>query len=157
MPVRHLLKQLEDYRAGDRPARDVRPPWLVELIEQAAHLFDPHAGVARAGYDCRLTEAGWEVDLFLGRVEHVGGPADGSRSLAGFEFDLRPLEGFFGELTSLTWHMSAPVPGADGATSVVRAEGRIAETPVRLSIHGRPPETAGPGLRRFPDGRIGLA
>jgi hypothetical protein len=171
MPVRHLLKQLElkqlgDGRSGDhagecageRPTRDVRPPWLVELIERAAHLFDPHEDVARAGYDCRPTEDGWEEDPFLGSVDHVGGPADGSRSTAGFEFDLRPLEGLFSELASLSWQV--PAASSDGSAvtgSVVRADGWIEQTPVRLSIHSTPPEIAGPGLRKFPDGRIGLA
>ncbi|HEY4258520.1 MAG TPA: hypothetical protein VGM98_00110, partial [Schlesneria sp.] len=88
--VHHLLKQLENHKR-DRKERARRPEWLTTLVHQTAAMFQPLAGVARVGYQCELTQEGWEAGLYLGCTEIVGGRDDGKARLISFEFDFARL------------------------------------------------------------------
>ena len=97
MPVKHLLKQAETYRS-QRAARDTRPQWVTEFINEAAELFTPVTGVGRVGFDCHLAEDCWVVAMYLGSTEVVGGKDDGHSRHTDFEFDLLELAGRFTEI-----------------------------------------------------------
>ena len=71
LAVRHLIRQLD--LQGRPRMRHTPPQWLTSLLHETAELFDPCSEDARAGYECRCTESGWEAALFLGgqAVEQV--------------------------------------------------------------------------------------
>jgi hypothetical protein len=150
--IQHLLQHLEN---NPRGVRNLRPQWISNLIEQVSDLFDPFTEVARVGFDCRVTDGRWEVALYLGRTELIGGRHDGSAELVNFRFDLLGLCRYFHSIERLEWNA---VPQAsehlgDDQGSLVLLEGHWEENPVILQIHAVPPDQAGPGLKRFPDGR----
>lgn len=153
LPVQHLLQQVELYRSN-RNNRDVRPEWLSRFIDRTADLFDPFHEVARVGFDCRLDEDGWEVGLYLGTTEIVGGREDGRSRLCNFEFDLNALIGQFSEIERFSW--SAFPEAGDAALSphsFVTLSGFVDGNLLRLRIHSTPPTQVGPGFRQFPNGK----
>src|SRR5579863_2407420 len=112
LSVRHLLKQIESDRSK-RVKRDIRPEWLIALIEYAAELFEPLTGLGRVGFDCRMGEAGWDVALFLGAIELVGGKEDGLTQHVDFRFDLAPLLERFSRIDEVSWTVVAPPESAN--------------------------------------------
>jgi hypothetical protein len=154
IPVQHLLKQVEVYRAK-RSNRDSRPDWITNLIGQVAELFEPISDLGRVGFDCKFDEDRWTVGMFLGSTEMVGGRDDGRSMPADYNFDLQRLIGLFGHIDLLVWS-AWPNGGVDSASrgsSFLTVEGVIEDNPVRLQIHSNPPSDAGPGFRQFSDGR----
>ena len=153
IPVKHLLKQLETYRSTRRN-RDIRPDWLTGLIGRLSELFEPEDQVARVGFECRLTEEAWELLLFLGSTEIVGGPDDGKTRLANFRLDLLALMDNFTEIDHVEW-LARPQMEADKAestASLLQIAGRINEEPLRLMIFAVPPADVGPGIRKHQNG-----
>jgi hypothetical protein len=151
--VKHLLKQLENYRSTPRNW-DIRPQWLTDLIGRVSELFDPADEVARVGFECRLTEEAWEVWLFLGRSEIVGGPDDGQTRLTNFRFDLLTLMDNFTQVDLVEWNAqpqsAVPHDGPNGSYLLVF--GRIDEEPLKLMIFAVPPTGVAPGLRTHRNG-----
>ena len=105
MPINHLLRNLEN---RERRTGDSRPTWLVELIDQAADLFEPLMSVSRVGFDCWPTEKDWMVFLFLGDTEIVGGRDDGRLDPLEFRFDLLGLLDLLEDVQQIQW-MVLPV------------------------------------------------
>jgi hypothetical protein len=153
MPVKHLLKQLESYRSTPRNW-DIRPQWLTDLIGRVSELFDPADEVARVGFECRLTEDAWELLLYLGRTEIVGGPEDGQTRFANFRFDLLTLMDNFTQIDVVEWnaHPQPATQQEDSNRSFLRIAGRIDEEPLRLLIFAAPPAGIGPGIRSHRNG-----
>jgi len=151
LPIRHLIRELE--LRGRRQPSVTPPDWLVTFLIETAELFEPFAGTARAGYECRRTDDGWEAALFLGANEVVGGAQDGRVRPINFRFDLRSLAQRFERVDSLSWN-AFPEPYADeeGDLSFLSAVGMIRGELVRLQIHARAPEETGPAMRVFADG-----
>jgi hypothetical protein len=152
---RHLLAQIESHRST-RTNRDIRPEWLNGLIEDAAASFEPLTGVARVGYECQPDEGGWSLSIYLGAVEVVGGKADGQTTRPGFRCDLQQLLLRFARIDSLEWICQPP--GSDAGTlleqSAIDIRGMVGTSPVYLRVRSTAPDTIGPGLRQFPDGRV---
>ena len=150
MPINHLLSSLENRepRSGE-----IRPQWLVELIDRTAELFEPHAGVSRVGYDCWPTEEDWTVCLFLGDTEIIGGCEDGRIDPLGFCFDLRRLLELFEDVERIRWSV---FPGAVadkfGDRSYISVLGSVSGHPVCVRLLSVAPDSAGPALRLFPNG-----
>lgn len=157
-PVRHLLKQVEIYKSK-RAKRDVRPEWVTEFIDSVADLFDPMTDVGRVGFDCRLSEDCWHVDLFLGSTEMVGGADDGRSEHTNFRFDLKRLLQRFSSIERFDWHSVSLVGNADddGAGSHVTIDGYVQQHRLRLDVRSVPPSAAGPGFKVYPDGRCDIA
>ena len=152
LPVQHLLKQVETYRAR-RESRDIRPDWLVDTINNIADSFDPASDVARVGYDCQIDEGRWNVGLYLGRTEIVGGRDDGLSRHAAFSFNIGELLEQFASVDSCRWDTGTDDEGqASLIHSFLEVTGSIDSNAVCLRIHAIPPNDAGPGFRRFPDG-----
>jgi hypothetical protein len=153
--ARHLLAQIETDRS-QRANRDIRPDWLNNLIEEAAASFEPLVGIARVGYECQLDEAGWSISVYLGTVEMVGGKADGQARRPDFRCDLKRLLEQFSRIDDLEWTVSPQSEGEAnlGQQSVIRIGGLVGTSPVCLRVRSAAPETIGPGLRQFPDGRV---
>ncbi len=154
LPIRHLLRQVEKHAGRRQPALKV-PDWLTEFVQQAADLFEPFQGVARPGYECVHGEDRWEIGLFLGRTEVVGGPLDGDQLPVNFRFDLAGLAKLFEPLEVLRWNAFPDCHDcSDDALdlSCIIAEGRVNGVHVSLQVHSGPPEAAGPALKRYADG-----
>ncbi|HUG90416.1 MAG TPA: hypothetical protein VML55_06265 [Planctomycetaceae bacterium] len=163
IPVRHLIRQLDTLRSGRKP-RDRRPDWLVEFINAAADRFDPLAGVGRVGFESRAVEGRWEVVLYLGSTEVVGGAQDGESLPAAFSFDLLGLLRSFTQVQQLSWTArprGGDEDGGDGGEggadrrldARVTIEGFVGEQPLLLQVCSLPPEEAGPGFRQYANGR----
>ncbi len=156
MPVQHLLKQVELYR-NRKMQRDVRPAWVSSFVERAAELFDPLSDVARVGFDCRLAEDCWEVGLYLGSIEMVGGKEDGRTCQTPFRYDLGQLLELFSEVSKFSWvarpETERPATEDPAPCSLVLIEGLVGEAPLRVKIFAAPPQQAGPGLRQYPNGQ----
>lgn len=151
--MKHLLKQLESYRSTPRH-RDIRPQWLTDLIGRVSELFDPSDDVARVGFECRLTEEAWEVWLFLGKSETVGGPEDGQTQVANFRFDILTLMDNFTEVDLVEWtaQPQTPIPLDGPNGSCLQISGRVDEEPLKLMIFAVPPADIAPGIRTHRNG-----
>lgn len=151
LALQHLIKQVES--RGPRANRDVRPEWMTELIESVAELFEPFTDVGRVGFDCRLADECWEIGMYLGSTEFVGGKVDGEVQHVDFEFDLLRVSRLFKHIETFRWNAlpsSDLQESADISFIVIRAvyEGH----PVHLRVFCTPPAEAGPGLRKHTDG-----
>ena len=154
LAVRHRIRQIEE--SGERTTADQHTPdWLNEFIQGVAESFEPFSGVARPGFECMRTGDRWEVALFLGKTEMVGGARDGCQLPVNFQFDLSTLSEHFDELKVLRWNAfpDCHVCGEDVIDlSFIIAEGLVKGADVSVQIHAGPPDTAGPALKRFSDG-----
>jgi len=151
LPIKHLLKKIET--AGPRTRRDVRPQWITALIEQIAELFEPFTDVGRVGFDCKAAADRWEVGLYLGTTELVGGRCDGEMLHVDFQFDLMQFNRLFDQIDRFHWNaFPADVNQAALECSFVVLDGRYQDNPVRVRIFCVPPTEAGPGLRHRTDG-----
>lgn len=161
LTVSHLIKHLETRR--EQAGRDRRPGWLTAVIDAAADLFDPAAGEGRVGFDCRPTESGWVTVLYLGSEEYVGGAEDGRTLPADFRFDVLGVTKLFDEVAELVFDAFPSVAAAEAEESLlppfpaagvrVTVRGTVTGRPLTLHIHAVPPDAAGPGFRRYPNGR----
>ena len=153
LAIRHLIRQVEEYagRRGERKA----PAWVVEFVEQAAALFEPFSGVARPGFECCRAENRWEIALFLGKTEVVGGPDDGHLSPVNFMFDVAALSRLFERVDALRWNAFPDCHVCNEGEmdlSFLVAEGQVRGELVSVQVHAGPPNAAGPALKRDTDG-----
>ena len=151
--VNHLLKWLE----SGNPLVSLQkacPDWLADLANQISELFSPLTDVARAGYQCQWIDDCWELTLFLGEMEVVGGPCDGEQHRVGFVFDVASALDFFSEVHQCQWGSFSSRDSMSGeATSVLIVQGMIAEEPLRLQIVSEAPAELGTAMRLHADGR----
>jgi hypothetical protein len=156
LPVRHLIRQLE--QEGRSPKLAI-PAWIVTLIDDAAQLFQPFRGEARAGYECVQIGEEWEISLFLGANEAMGGADDGRRNAVNFRFDIKSLLNLFDTVASTFWSAmpdSRDFFEEESMVSFIALEGQKNGTTIRLQLHATSPQEADPGLRRYTDGRCEL-
>jgi hypothetical protein len=152
--VQHLMKQMENWQPGQKK-RDVRPEWLMSVIEETAELFEPLTGVARVGFDCQLEEETWVVRMYLGTTEIVGGPFDGQMRPMSFEIDLQMLFSRFQDINEFFWSVFPEnAEDVDEPQAYITIGGTVGGNPVRLHLFATPPDEAGPGMKIFPDGRF---
>jgi hypothetical protein len=152
LAVRHLIRELEI--KGRPPRRATPPDWLRTLLCEAAEDFDPQADTARAGYECRLTEQGWEATLFLGANEIVGGARDGQLEAIGFQLDVQSLLRRFDRVDSLAWVVTPGPNDESPCSSRITLEGVACGEPLRLHVRSEPQPGMPAALRHHLDGRI---
>ncbi len=158
LAIRHLVRKLEK-SPQRRPVKQNLPNWLAELIDELSSRFEPFNGVARVGYECQQSESGWELALFLGEHETVGGAEDGELRPINFRFDVLDLTRHFDAVASLRWNAfpSSHVCFESMADlSFLTLEGTIQGQLVRLQVHAGPPDSVGPAIREHQDGRVEL-
>ena len=155
LPVQHLIRQVESRRSLKKRS-DARPEWVMRFIDRMADLFDPFEDVGRVGFLCRPDDGVWTVTMYLGRTEIVGGRDDGTARPMSFHLDVQGALGCFSEVLSVRWTAcpDAPPSADPDGCSALQVEGRIDGAALRLVVTSVPPETAGPGLRKYPDGRF---
>jgi hypothetical protein len=156
LALQHLLHKIDS--AGARPKRMAPPPWLPEFVDLVAELFEPFLDVGRVGYECSPNTERWDISMFLGATEAVGGKIDGEIRAIAFQFDLLRLANLFEMIEAFRWN-AFPNGNVDeeqetrsGERSFITVTGRHREYPIRLRIFCTPPADVAPGLRHFSDG-----
>lgn len=154
--IRHLVHGLE---ARGRDNLEIRIPDSIQgFIHQVAELFEPFRGEARVGYECAFEEDSWEISMYLGAREIVGGPLDGRQEPHNFRFNLQGLFDRFDAIQTFLWNALPVSPWQEpSGMSFVVVEGTVAGQIVRLQLHPTAPEEAGPAMREFRDGTVELA
>jgi len=149
--MQHLMKQLE-LKSTRKETRDYRPQWLSDVILRWSSHFEPFSGLGRVGFISEPDDNGWNVRLYLGTTEMVGGRDDGEWRQPGFELDLSKMTDEFTHLEDFHWNVSAP--GAEGSHSFMTIGGMIGEHFVQVKVYSRPPRDAGPAFRQHLDGTV---
>lgn len=153
--IRHLVQGLE---ARGRDAIDIRMPEVIEnFVTAVADLFEPFSGAARVGYECNFADDSFEISMFVGAREIVGGQFDGRQEPQNFRFNLQGLFDRFDSIQSLLWNAMPHSPMNDGGLSFVVVEGLVQGHTVRLQLHPTAPEEMGPAIREYTDGTVELA
>lgn len=158
LAVRHLLRQLELKKENDSK-RQIIPVWFPSFVEGLSELFEPFRGVARVGYECTRSEQGWEISMFLGEHEVVGGADDGRSHSINFRFDVTRIFNFFESVEGIYWNAfpnTSPSGDPGEEFSFLTVAGTVEASPVQLQIHPTPPLAVGPAMRRYSDGRVEL-
>ncbi|MCA9079087.1 MAG: hypothetical protein KDA58_00950 [Planctomycetaceae bacterium] len=166
LPIRHLVRQIEKSRelrdlgtVSVESDQRTTPERLLTFIEQVAERFEPFQGVARVGFEACHADDAWEIAMFLGEKELMGGATDGRLVPINFRFDLGNLTNCFSKVTGLFWNAfpNSHVCFEDAADlSFVTVEGDVEEYHVRLQLHAAPPDCVGPAFREHCDGRVEL-
>jgi len=151
------MKQMENY-SSKQTNNNYRPDWLTSFVDEIAEIFNPTEDVGRVGFDCQFSEEYWEVGLFLGSTEIIGGQQDGQFIAAGFQFDLLQLLDRFESVNRFHFNFLEQADSEavnDSALAYITIEGHLADLElVRLNVYSVPPEEAGPGFRQSHDGNI---
>ncbi|MFN0052298.1 MAG: hypothetical protein ACKV0T_08900 [Planctomycetales bacterium] len=156
LALQHLIRKIESPESLRK--RFTGPDWLPGFVDQVAELFEPFVDTARVGFECAPGDERWEVSMYLGGTELVGGRNDGEVRPVPFQFNLAQLNTILTDVEELSWNvfpagaLSEAAPGHD--RSFMAVTGKYADQFVRLRIYGTAPHEAGPGLRRFPDGTV---
>lgn len=157
LPIQHLMKQMEHY-SSEQMNLNCRPAWLNSFVDEVAEIFNPLEEVGRVGFDCQFTEEYWEVGLFLGSTEIVGGQRDGQHVAASFQFDLLQLLDRFESVNRFHFNYleeAEAIDACDPASAYITVEGHLADLElVRLNVYATPPTEAGPGFRKSHNGTI---
>lgn len=156
LALQHLIHKIDS--AGPRTKRLNGPVWLPEFVDQVAELFEPFVDVGRVGFECAPNTERWEISMYLGSTEVVGGRVDGELRPVAFQFDLARLETIFDRIDECHWS-AFPAGSVEGNDEPFAAErsyitivGCYRENLLRLRVVGTPPADTAPGLRQYADG-----
>lgn len=157
LAIRHLIRHVAERRQNGI-GQPVLPTRLVALIDDVCQLFEPLTGVARAGYECMYGEDRWEISVFLGEQEAIGGPKDGELVPVNFRFNVAGLTPLFEQVHSANWNAIPYLAGMDDSQfeSFLTVDGVAGGERVSLQVHALAPQEIGPGMRQYPDGRLEL-
>lgn len=136
-----------------------QPDWLATLLDRLCDCIEPIRGEARVGFDLYFADPLWQIDLFLGRTELVGGSLDGQSEYVNFTANIPRILGLFANVERCEWLAMPGLPSlalAEAASGLF-IEGTWETEPVRVALRSVPPSSAAPGLRQYPDGRYELA
>ncbi|MSR60722.1 MAG: hypothetical protein EXS05_24295 [Planctomycetaceae bacterium] len=154
LALQHLIKKIEspEYRR----TRSAGPEWLPEFVDQVAELFEPFVDVGRVGYECAAGEDRWEISMYLGGTEMVGGKADGKTQPVAFQYNLLSLPAIFESVDAFYWNAFPAGTFPEGTDprdrSFLSVTGRVRQSEVRLRVFCTAPDESGPGMRQYPDG-----
>lgn len=152
--IRHLIHGLE---ARGRDSIDIRMPAVIEsFVHSVADLFEPYKGSARVGYECQFVDDSYEISMFVGQREIVGGPLDGRQEPQSFRFHLQGLFDRFDSIQSFLWNVIPSNQIIDHEVSFIVVEGRVQGHVIRLQLHPTAPEEIGPAMREYSDGTVEL-
>ena len=154
---RHFVKILQ---SADQVRPGIRQPeWLAPLLDDLCDCIEPIKGEARVGYDVKFLDPLWQINLFLGRTEIVGGMRDGVSDYVNFTANIPRILGLFGTVDRCEW---LALPHALDGNRTESASGLFVEAiwqdkQIQLALHSVPPSDSAPGLRQYPDGSYELA
>lgn len=124
------------------------PHWLSDFSDRVLDLVTPYDRMPSAGCHFQLVEGIWEITLFVGVTETVGGERDGARFESPFSVDLIGIPGCFGELHQMWWQ-SRRLGTDDQLGSHLSAEGTVGGERVWLRITADAPEQFGPARQVY--------
>ena len=152
MPASRL--PLPDLLSLAEPRKIPRPDWVDAFIADAAELFDPLSGLGRVGFRTHPADGAWNVALFLGATEIVGGPGDGLVAPARFRFDASGLAGLFDDVPEVNLHVEPILAahGVDGIDAALSLTGEVDGNPLTATVLTLPPDDAEPGFKRYAAG-----
>lgn len=142
--VKHLLRQLVDRRARLQK-RALRPEWLSDLAERLSSAFAPMQGLGRVGFGCDWQQTHWELRLFLGELEVVGGKDDGARRPVDFELDLSAIHAAFDRVHEMRWLVFSQTEA--GSRSFLSVRGDVGGNPVAVKFYSHAPIDSAPGIQ----------
>lgn len=154
--LQHLIHKLDS--AEPRSKRSSGPIWLPEFVDQVAELFEPFVDLGRVGYECAPSTERWEISMFLGATEVVGGKVDGEIRPVAFQFDVTRLETIFDDVDDCRWSVfpagtiDDEAEFSSGERSYLAVSGRYRDNLLRLRVFCTPPAESAPGLRQYTDG-----
>jgi len=151
--TRHLIQLLQANRSSSPKLRI--PDWLSDSLEKVCEFIEPIQGEARVGYDCRFVDPAWELDLFLGKNERIGGSLDGLADYVSYTANVAGILGLFSSVRRCEWLAltTSEEVAIQTPDSGIAIEGDIAGHPIRLVLRMTPPAAVGTGLKVYPDGR----
>jgi hypothetical protein len=156
LAIRHLIRHVAERRQNGI-GQPVLPANLVSLIDDVCQMFEPFTGVARAGYECFYGDDRWEIAVFLGENEAVGGSQDGELAPVNFRFDVHGLTRLFEKVHAVSWNaIPCTYQDEDSYESFLTIDGVAAGERVGLQVHALPPGEVGPAMRQHQDGRLEL-
>lgn len=159
LAVRHLLRQIEIHREKGI-SRQVIPDWFSKFVDGISDQFEPFSGVARVGYECAFSDGGWEISVFLGENEIVGGADDGRMLPVNFRFDINGIARQFDQIDTIHWNAfpNSPAKSAhDVDLSFITVTGIVQGENVLLQLQATPPNASvGPAIRQHADGTMEL-
>jgi len=155
LAVQHLIRQVEADRS--RP-RDRKPGWLTEMIDELANLFEPISISGRVGFNCQWNNDHWDLQMYLGRVEMVGGVSDGLQKPLNFEFDVRMLMKYFTSVDRMTL-TAIPDASADeeslrSAPAGLMISGLVADQQLVLTILEQAPMETAAAMQMRSNGKV---
>ena len=121
------------------------PKWIQELADATALQIIPVDSLAPIGCHFCLADGVWEITLFVGSTEVVGGSQDGQVHHARFNLDVQAVCRLFSTVGEISWQ-AHPLGDGDELGPNVAIEGEYAKHSVRLRILAFPPQ-------KFPSGR----
>jgi len=121
------------------------PEWLRQFANEVANQIDSVEDITPLG--CHFAEVGgeWEVTLFKGYLEVVGGPHDGTRHISCFTLNIGQLTNLFDEVTDCWWQTQS-LGSADELGPHVAVAGRYRGHRIWLRIMSHPPKRFQTGL-----------
>ncbi|NOX54717.1 MAG: hypothetical protein GXP27_09815 [Planctomycetes bacterium] len=117
------------------------PKWLEDLANRVASLMRAADVLAPIGchfFHARFPKDQWEVTLFVGKTETVGGSQDGATTLSPFTLDLAQLMDLFSEVESFHWQALKLGP-TDELGPHISVEGYYKGVAVWLRVLAEPP------------------
>lgn len=155
LALQHLIHKID---TEPRQKRSTAPDWLPEFVDKVADLFEPFIDVGRVGYECTPSTERWEISMYLGATEAVGGRVDGEVRSVAFQFDLARLYTVLEQIDEFRWS-AFPVgtvghdePTHGGEHSFISLVGQYGDNLLRLRVFCTPPSEVSPGLRQYADG-----
>lgn len=158
LAIRHLIRHVAERRQSGI-GQPVLPTRLVALIDDVCQMFEPFTGVARAGYECLYGGDRWEIAVFLGEQEAIGGALDGEVAPVNFRFNVQGLTRLFEQVHSVAWNAIPCTYGTDDDVpfeSFLTIDGVAAGERISLQVHALAPREIGPAVRQYQDGRLEL-
>jgi hypothetical protein len=150
--TQQLIKLIDASRRGISRSRP--PTWLSDLLDQLCDHIEPVCGEARVGYNFRFVEPCWQIDLFLGKNELVGGSLDGLVDYVSYTANIAGILGLFSKIQRCEWLALLPTstPNLGEKSSGLAIEGDWQGIPIRVILRMVPPTESGVGLKSFQDG-----
>jgi len=119
------------------------PAWLADLSDRVLALLSAEAPLQSIGCHFHRVDDVWELTLFAGATETVGGSRDGAWSDPPFSVDLLGLPACFDEIHGMWWQTQA-VGSEDDLGNHLSVEGLVAGQKVWLRIKSHAPDRFGP-------------
>lgn len=115
------------------------PDWLSRFVHKIAESLRPYDFLAPLGCNVILVDETWEVALFVGATEVVGGRSDGKLIESRFAVDVLALQKEFSLLEEFIWQ-AHPYAEDDEMGPYLQMTGKVNGYKVSLCLCANPPE-----------------